>query len=109
MLVFRHVLGTVFKVFFRVVLATLIFAVIGAAAVLIVSTVATGKWQWPPQPLTTVATVAIAILSGYAGGMTVLLSAAVREAIKGIRAVEQDVGNVIGDAEKGLSGFEKNL
>lgn len=107
MLVFRHVLGTVVKVFFRVVLATLICAVIGAAAVLIVSYVVGGAW--PPQPLTTAAAVAIAVLSGYAGGMTVLMSAAIHEAVQAIRAVEQDVGNVIGDAEKGLSGLEKRL
>jgi ABC-type Fe3+-siderophore transport system permease subunit len=107
MLVFRHVLGTVVKVFFKVVFATLIFAAIGAAAVLVVSYVTSG--QWPPQSLTIVVVIAIAVLSGYAGGMTVLMGEAVREAIRGIRAVEQDVGDVVSTAEKGISGLEKHL
>ena len=107
MLVFRHLLGTVVKIFFRVVLATLICAAIGAAAVLVVSFVESR--QWPPQSLTLDVLVAIAVLSGYAGGMTVLMSEAVREAIRGVRAVEQDVGNVVSTVEKDISGFEKRL
>lgn len=107
MLLFRHLLGTVVKVFFKVVLATLICAVIGAAAVLAVSYVESK--QWPPQTLTIVVLVAVAVLSGYAGGMTVLMSEAVREAIRGVRAVEQDAGNVVSNLEKDISGLEKRL
>ncbi len=107
MLLFRHLLGTVVKIFFRVVLATLVCAAIGAAAVLAVSYVETQ--QWPPKTLTIVVLVAIAVLSGYAGGMTVLMSEAVREAIRGVRAVEQDVGNVVSTVEKDISGLEKRF
>jgi hypothetical protein len=102
----RHLLRTIFKIFFQVVLATLICAAIGAVAVLVVSFVMVR--QWPPSQLTIIALVAIAVLSGYAGGMTVLMSEAIREAIRGVRAVEQDIGHVVGAVEQDITRLERH-
>lgn len=75
----------IFRAFFRIVFSSLLFAIIGAGLVLLVSSVATKTW--PPTTLTIAACVAIGVLAAYAAGMTVLVGSAVGA----IHTAEQDV------------------
>jgi hypothetical protein len=83
-LLFR-LLGAMFRAFFRVVLAGLLFAALAGGATLGIAYQQTH--QWPPKTLTDAAAIAIAALAAYAAGLTVV----VHEAVKGVEHVERDV------------------
>ncbi len=83
----------IFRAFFRIVTSSLLFAIIGAGLVLLVSSVATGKW--PPTTLTIAACVVIGLLSAYAAGMTVLVGTAVGA----VHNAEQDVAKGVHEIE----------
>ena len=85
-----RLLGFIFRAFFRIVFAALLFAAIGVGLALLVSSVATGAW--PPTTLTIIACVAIGVLAAYAAGMTVLM----KEAVTAIRNAEKDVVKEVG-------------
>jgi hypothetical protein len=87
-----HLLGTLFRAFFKILFAALISAAIGVVAVLVVVSVSTGSFHWPPSTLTLIALIAIGLLSACVGGGFVLMI----EAIKALRDV---AGTAIKDAE----------
>ncbi len=82
----------IFRAFFRIVLSSLFFAIIGAGLVLLVSSVATSTW--PPTTLTIVACVVIGLLSAYAAGMTVLVGTAVGAIHDAEQGVAKDVHEI---------------
>lgn len=88
MAVFAHIFKSLFRAFVRIFFTALFCAALAAGVVALVSYEATR--QWPPHQLTIFAMVALAVLAGYAGGITVLLSEAVHGAIAAARTVEHD-------------------
>jgi len=87
-----------FRAFFRIVFSSLLFAIIGAGLVLLISFLVTNTW--PPTTLTIATAVVIAVLAAYAVGMTVLVG----EAIAAVRVAEQDVAKGVGELEGKLEG-----
>jgi hypothetical protein len=85
MSVIVHLIGAAFRAFFRILFTAIVCAGIGGGATLAVGYQQTG--HWPPQTMNEVAAIAIALLSAYAGGLTVL----VKEAVKGVATVEKGV------------------
>lgn len=85
MMLFRHLMKTAMRAFFRIALTILVFGLIGAGLSLLVAHQLTQ--QWPPTALTDVIVVAIGTLLGYAAGLTVLLS----EAVHGVFTAERDL------------------
>ena len=107
MQVIGNLISALFKAFFRTVFGAIIGAAIGGGATIL----AAHQWAnssanlWPPTGLTEVATIVIAVLSGYAVGLTVLAAAVV----KGLFTAGGDVvkeattaGNLAEDAVKHL-------
>jgi hypothetical protein len=91
--IFGRLIGVVFRAFFRIVFSAVLFAFIGAGAVLLVSFIVTHTW--PPSTLTIATCVAIGILAAYSAGITVLVG----EAISGIRSAERDVAKEVQTVE----------
>ena len=65
----------------------LLAALVAGGITLEVSYVNTPHWHWPPDTLTIVAAVAIALLAGYSIALTTL----VREVIQGLKDLEHTV------------------
>jgi hypothetical protein len=93
-----HLLGALFRAFFRVVLTALAFAAMAGGATLGIAYQQTH--QWPPKTLTDAAAIAIAILAAYAAGLTVV----VHEVVKGIEQVGQDVAKGADELEHEPAG-----
>ena len=85
MFAFRHLIPAAFHAVVRMVFLGILFAVIAGGAVLGVAYANTP--HWPPSSLTLVVTAVIAVLAGYTVGLTTL----VREVLRGVKGVEQDV------------------
>ena len=85
MLAFRHLIPEAFHAVVRMVFFGLLFAVIAGGVVLGVAYA--NVPHWPPSSLTLVVTAVIAVLAGYTVGLTTL----VREVLRGVKGVEQDV------------------
>jgi hypothetical protein len=79
MQVIGHFFGTLFRTFFRVILSAILGGAVGGGATLLVAYQQAKQHGslWPPQGATEIAAIAIAILSAYAIGLTVLAGAAV--------------------------------
>ena len=86
MILLKHLLGSFFRAFFRIVFTAIVCAVIAGGASLFLA-YAMGGSHWPPTLLTEIAAIALAVLGAYAGGITVL----VQEAVRGVKAAERDV------------------
>lgn len=86
MLLLRHLIGSLFRAFFRIMLTAIVFGVIAGGAALILA-FAMGGRQWPPTTLTDIAVGAFALLMAYAAGLTVLL----QEAVRGVKTAEREV------------------
>jgi hypothetical protein len=93
-----HLLGALFRAFFKVVFTALAFGVVAGGATLGVAY--QQSHQWPPKTLTDAAAIAIAVLAAYAAGLT----AVVNEAIKGVEHVEQDVAKSAEELEHEPAG-----
>lgn len=81
-----HIVGALFRGFFRIVITAIIAAAIGGAVALFLAYTLAGH-HWPPTLLTEIAAIAVAVLAAYASGMTVL----VQEAVRGVKTAERDV------------------
>ena len=93
--ILAHLAGSVFKTLFGMFFAGLLFALLGAGAVLGVAFAATQ--HWPPQTLTLAAAIAFGGLAAYAAALTVLL----RGILNAGKAIEHEV---VGAAEHELTG-----
>jgi hypothetical protein len=106
MKVIGNLLGALFKAFFRTVFGAIIGAAIGGGAVLLISNHQTGTAIWPlPGGLTEVAAIAVAVLSGYAVGLTVLAAAAIHGLVNAGEEVVKEAttaGNLTEDVVKHL-------
>ena len=87
MFVLRRLIPAAFRAFFRMVFLGLLSALVAGGITLAISYDNAPHWHWPPDTLTIVAAVAIALLAGYAVALTTL----VREVIQGVKALEHDV------------------
>lgn len=92
-----HLVKVAFHAFFRIVGVSLLFIAIGFGAGLLVGYQATRVW--PPSIPEYIAAGAVALLLGYAVGLTVL----VREAIHGVRIAEHDVVEGVEQVEERLT------
>jgi hypothetical protein len=81
----RHLIPAAFRALFRMVFWSLLFAVVAGGITLGIAYENTPRW--PPSVLTIVATAVIAVLAGYAAGLTTL----VREVIRGVKDAERDL------------------
>lgn len=95
MMLISHLAKTAVRAFFRLVVTFLIFGMLGVGVSLFIAYQATHVW--PPKTLTDVLVAIVGLLLGYAAGLTVLVS----EAIRGVRTAEHDVvGTVDRDEER---------
>jgi hypothetical protein len=86
-----HLIVTAFRAFWRILIATLVCAVVGASAVLVVIYSFNHQLTWPPRDqLTLVALIAITALSAYVGGVTMLMTEAVRALKEAAKVVEKE-------------------
>lgn len=85
MFALRHLIPAAFRALFRMVFWSLLFAAVAGGITLGVAYSNTPRW--PPSALTIVVAAVIAILAGYAAGLTTL----VREVIRGIKDAERDL------------------
>ena len=85
MFVLFRLIPTAFRALFRMVFIGLLFAIIAGGIALGVAYANTP--HWPPSALTIVIAAVIAVLAGYAAGLTTLVS----EIMHGVKDVEQDV------------------
>lgn len=86
-----HLIVTAFRAFWHIVITVVIFAVIGAGAVLGVIYANTQQLQWPPRDqLTLIALIAVTVLAAYAGGATALMFEAVGALKEAAKVVEKE-------------------
>jgi hypothetical protein len=103
-----HLIKTAFRAFWRILITTVITAVIGAGAVLGVIYFETQKLQWPPQDqLTLVALIAVTVLSAYVGGATMLMIEAVRALKEAATIAEHEVMAPIEAVGRDLRGGKR--
>jgi predicted lysophospholipase L1 biosynthesis ABC-type transport system permease subunit len=86
-----HLIATAFRAFWRILITAVVTAAIGAGAVLAVIYRDTHHLQWPPRDqMTLVALVGVTALSAYAGGVTALMTEAVRALKEAAKVVEHE-------------------
>jgi predicted lysophospholipase L1 biosynthesis ABC-type transport system permease subunit len=86
-----HLIGTLFRAFWRILITSVIFAVLGAGAVMFVLYHYTQHVPWPlPNQMTLVAVVGVAALAAYAGGVTALMTEAVRALKEAAKIAERE-------------------
>ena len=85
MFAIRHLIPAAFHAIVHMVFLGILFAVIAGGVVLGVAYASTP--HWPPSSLTLVVAAVIAVLAGYAVGLTTL----VREVLHGAKDLEKDV------------------
>jgi hypothetical protein len=96
-----QIFKSLFHAFFKVVLTLVICAVVGSGVTLLVAYIALR--QWPPNHLTLISTVAIAVLSAYSGALTVLLGEVIRGLVAALRLTEREAlstGNLVENSIK---------
>ena len=81
----RHLIPAALRAIVRMVFLGIVFAVIAGGVVLGVAYASTP--HWPPSFLTLLVAAVIAVLAGYAVGLTTL----VRDVLRGAKDLEQDV------------------
>jgi hypothetical protein len=85
MFAFRHLIPAAFHAVVHMVFLGILFAVIAGGVVL--GAAYANVPHWPPSSLTLVVAAVIAVLAGYAVGLTTL----VREVLRGVKGLEQGV------------------
>ncbi len=84
-----HLIGITFRALGRLVVMTLIFAALGAAAVLLVASHYT-QVQWPPNQPMSVLLIGVTALAAYAGAVTALMTEAVKGFAGAAKLVERE-------------------
>lgn len=105
-----HLITTAFKAFWRLLLTTVVFAGLGAGAVLLVLYHYTQRVPWPLQSqnqMTLVAVIGVAALSAYAGGVTALMTEAVGALKQAARIAEKEVVAPIQAVGRELEGDKR--
>jgi hypothetical protein len=102
LLLLRHLLGSMFRAFFRMIITAFFCGSIAGGAVLVAVYVATR--QWPPQQLTLIAAAAVAVLAAYAGAVTVLLGETLRGLAAAVGVAERDVKATVKAVETEIVG-----
>jgi len=77
------------RTFWRILFTAVLFAGLGGGAVLAVAYRYTQR-LWPPDQLTAVAAIGVAVLAAYAGGITALMAASVRALLGAAKLVERE-------------------
>lgn len=104
MKVLGHLVKTLFHAFFRILFTALLSAALAVACGLLVAY--EGTRQWPPHQLTVIVIAIVAVLAAYAGGMTVLMSEAIKALVYTVKEAEKEtytVGNIV---ERGVKAVE---
>ena len=100
-----HLIVTAFRAFWRILLSAVVCAVIGMGAVMAVLYYYTRQVQWPPQSQQTLVTlIAVGALSAYAGGVTALMTEAVRALKEAAKVVEKEAVAPLQAVGKELKG-----
>jgi hypothetical protein len=102
-----HLIVTAFKVFWRIVFTSLFCAVLGAGAVLLITSAFTNDLHWPPTTMTIALAIVVAVLAAYAGGVTVLMIEAVRALKEAATVVEQEAVAPIKAVAQDLEGSKR--
>ena len=106
MKVIGNLLSALFKAFFRTVFGFIIGAVIGGVGTLVAFNHVSSTSIWPlPGGFAQVFAIVVAVLAGYAVGLTVLAAAAVRGLVDAGEDVVKEAttaGNLAEDAVKHL-------
>lgn len=106
MSVVRHLLGAIVRAFFRMVVTGVICAILAASIAFGVAAY-NGIHQWPPSHLTDAVIIAIGVLAGYAGALTVLLFESAHAVVAALTVAEHEAfsaGNLI---EHGVKAVER--
>jgi hypothetical protein len=88
MRIMGHLITTGCRTIWRILFMSLFAAALGAGVALLVAY--EGTRQWPPTQLMYVAAVALAVVAGYAVGVTVLLSESVKALVDAATVAERE-------------------
>lgn len=103
-----HLIGTILRAFWRILLWAVVSAAIGAGVVLAVIYVNTHQLPWPPRdPLTLAALIGVAALSAYAGGVTALMTEAVRALKDATKIAEHEMAAPLEAVARDLRGDQR--
>lgn len=97
-----HLLATAFRTFWHILVTALICAALFGGAALIVTYTTTH--QWPPSRLTEILAGALAVVAAYAGGLTVLMHAAVKALMDATKIAEHEALAPLKAAAEELEG-----
>ncbi len=104
MKVLGHLAKTAFRAFFRILFTALLSAALAVACGLLIAY--EGTHQWPPQRLTVIVIGIVALLAAYAGGLTVLVSEAVKALIYSVKEAEKETYTMGTIVERGVKAVE---
>jgi hypothetical protein len=100
-----HLIVTAFRAFWRILITTIIAALVGAGAVLTAIYVTSGQVQWPPRDqMQLVTLIGVTALAAYAGGVTALMVEAVRALKEATRVAEKEIVAPLEAAGRELRG-----
>ncbi len=103
-----HIIGTLFRAIVRIFFVAILCGIVGAGVTLLLVYSNSGG-HWPPSLLGEIATIAVGVLSLYAGGATVLMVEAVKAAQAAVKNIEQEAGSAFKDADKVVQEIEKHI
>jgi hypothetical protein len=93
MLLIAHLFKSLFRAFFKILLAALVAGGLAAEAILLVAHL--NGHGWPPTRLLDIVAAAIGVLAAYAAGLTTLLVEALRAALTVehgvVKGVEEEI------------------
>lgn len=98
-----HLIVIAFRALGRLVILTLLFGAIGAAAVAIVASRYT-QVQWPPSQPVGIALIGFTALAAYAGAATALVTEAVKGFVGAAKLVEREATAPARMLEQDLEG-----
>jgi hypothetical protein len=100
-----HLITTLFRAFWRIIITTVIFAALGVGAVFLFFSRYLHPVHWPPRDqMTLVALIGVGVLAAYAGGVTALMTEAVRALKEAARIAEKEAVAPIEAAGRELEG-----
>lgn len=106
MSVIGHIFSTLFRAIVQILLTAVVCFIIGFAAVVAVVDV---RLHHLGGPLTYTAAALVGLALAYAGGITVLLIAAVRAAFEVASGAVKDAGAAVGDVERGVGAAARTV
>ncbi len=104
--VLGHLLRTIFRAFFRIITVGLLCA-LAALSIVFLADASNGIRQWPPSHLTDAAVLAITLLAGYAGAVTVVLVESARAVAKAVCTAEREASHVESLAGEAVKAAEQ--